>query len=662
MLLIELFSLGIIAASPSDSVRTLDKLTVTDKKVIDRSVVSIKGEEQMTGMVEDVDKLLIHKKGIDQVAEAGSLFLIHGNGIYDNLFIVGGIPVFPPSHYAGSTFADRSGISMASIDELLCYINNMPGKFADFPGGVIKLTPRALRTAGAATSGRPELLANFGSNVIELFLSSPVGKNKDLYQIGASIANKYTFTWLNSANQSPFSKYSSALDFGEPNTYFDITFNGTTSMRDNLTLHEYFIHSSESFTQSPFDAHPTRQWGIGSLSLEDSSSIAPWRCSIGGASQYYLEGKKYGPVSPIKIVRRNNELLTGNLGSWHFRGFAFDHELRLENLDWNGTLSSYWTSAESSGVISSGGKEQSYALSTQCRSEYHDIAYGLNVLCGFFFPGHLLYVDPGFTARKPFGPADLIWNCGIQSIRPDIRGLPDTAYRKHINKDYSTSLESQFNALSLGSASIEAYCSYKNKCPSLSIDPAQSTIWDPKRESPLTAYGLNFTFATKPLWNMSLTSTQNFGQSKRIENGRYVSYEWEMPWSNKTGIRLGDSATAFQCFIMGTVCAGLPYHELGLSNGVLAFSEQQKRVPVYRNIDLKIQSAQQTIGHRYLTRLNGFVEVHNLLNILDGTTSSNPNWFWENTREYYWTDKLEKEPVTLEYFWISVGVRIGLQL
>ena len=36
--------------------------------------------------------------------------------------------------------------------------------------------------------------------------------------------------------------------------------------------------------------------------------------------------------------------------------------------------------------------------------------------------------------------------------------------------------------------------------------------------------------------------------------------------------------------------------------------------------------------------------------------------FWENTREYYWTDKLEKEPVTLEYFWISVGVRIGLQL
>jgi hypothetical protein len=161
---------------------------------------------------------------------------------------------------------------------------------------------------------------------------------------------------------------------------------------------------------------------------------------------------------------------------------------------------------------------------------------------------------------------------------------------------------------------------------------------------------------------MSLTSTQNFGQSKRIENGRYVSYEWEMPWSNKTGIRLGDSSTAFQCFIMGTVCDGLPYHELGLANGVLAFSEQQKRVPVYKNIDLQIQSSQHPMGHRHLTRLNGFIEVHNLLNILDGTTSSNPNWFWENTREYYWTDKLEKEPVTLQYFWISVGVRIGLQL
>jgi hypothetical protein len=113
---------------------------------------------------------------------------------------------------------------------------------------------------------------------------------------------------------------------------------------------------------------------------------------------------------------------------------------------------------------------------------------------------------------------------------------------------------------------------------------------------------------------------------------------------------------------MGTVCAGLPYHELGLINSVLAFSDQQKRVPVYRNIDLQIQSSQHTLGHRYLTKLNGFVEIHNLLNILDGTTGSNPNWYWENTREYYWNDKLEKKPVTLEYFWISVGVRIGLRL
>ena len=471
MLLIELFSLGVIAASPSDSVRTLDKLTVTDKKVIDRSVVSIKSEEQMTGMVEDIDKLLIHKKGIDRVSEAGSLFLIHGNGIYDNLFIVGDIPVFPPSHYAGSTFADRSGISMASIDELQYYINNTPGKFADFPGGVIKLTPRALRTAAAAASGRPELLLNIGSNAAEFFLSSPVGKNKDLYQIGAAVANRYTFMWLNHPGPSPFYQYSSALDFGEPNTYFDITFNGATRVRDDLTVHEYFIHSSESFTQSPFDAHTTRQWGIGSLSLEDSNSIAPWRCAIGGASQYYLEGKKYGPVSPIKIVQRNNEIFTGDLGSWYFRDFAFDHELRIENLDWNGTLSSYWTTAESSGVISSGGKEQSYALSTQCRSEYHDIAYSLNVLCGTFFPGPLFYIDPGFTARTPCGPADLIWNCGIQSIRPDIRGLPDIAYRKHVSKDYLTSLESQFNALSLGSASIEAYCSIKTNVLPCQLTP-----------------------------------------------------------------------------------------------------------------------------------------------------------------------------------------------
>jgi hypothetical protein len=84
-------------------------------------------------------------------------------------------------------------------------------------------------------------------------------------------------------------------------------------------------------------------------------------------------------------------------------------------------------------------------------------------------------------------------------------------------------------------------------------------------------------------------------------------------------------------------------------------------MPVYKNINLQFKSVQTITGHPHLTRFEGFIEFQNLLNIFDGTTSSDPHWFWENTREYYWTDNLTKQPVLLEYFLMKGGVRIGLK-
>jgi hypothetical protein len=39
------------------------------------------------------------KSGVKEVPEAGSLLLVNGEGPLDNLYLIRGIPVFPPSNF-----------------------------------------------------------------------------------------------------------------------------------------------------------------------------------------------------------------------------------------------------------------------------------------------------------------------------------------------------------------------------------------------------------------------------------------------------------------------------------------------------------------------------------------------------------------------------------
>jgi hypothetical protein len=655
--------LAVSITSASDSTESLEKLVVTERKVKDRLAVSISDEEQSLGMIEDVDKLLMFKKGIDLVPETGSYFLVHGNGIYDNCFIVNDISLFVPSHFAGHTFADRGAISMASLKEITCYVNNAAGTYPDFSGGVFCLRPSVFRTDAAARSKRPELLLNITDNAIELFVSSQTGKNKDAYQIGAAVENQYLMSRLISGTYQPYYKYCDAFPFGQPDIFLNFNFVGQTTF-NGLSLNEYAFYSIDRYRQSMYDSTIVRPWGIGSVSLENKTAASPWKLTVGGAGQYYLEGKKYGLVSPIKIIDRDNFTINGALGPWTYKDFVFNHDGRLECLDWKGTLRSFWNKKDNvSDTISlstAQGREYTASVSSECRSTYRSLTYSLKALTGVFFPGHSFFIDPGLTAQLPAFGCTFIGNAGIQTLRPDIRGMPDANYRKQISKMYSTSFETQLDNALPGKASIEGYVNYKNRCPRLSFNPA-FTAWDPAKESPLLNYGVNCTWWTNLFAKVSLTSVQNIGRSTRKEASGRLPYEWDLPWSNKSVLRLGDSASRFQCFITGIISAGLPYRELEVNNTDLEFSQQQKRMPVYKNINLQFKSVQTITGHPHLTRFEGFIEFQNLLNIFDGTTSSDPHWFWENTREYYWTDNLTKQPVLLEYFLMKGGVRIGLK-
>jgi hypothetical protein len=632
-------------------------MVVTDQKIAKDQVVSISKEEQKIGMTDDINNLIIFKKGIDRVAEAGSFLLVHGGGIYDNIFLVNGIPLFAPSHFPGHTFMDRSALSITSIKEIRYFTENAAGTYVDFPGGIVCMEPRVMRSDADSVQHRPEIIFNASTPNLELNVTVP-SKKKDLYQIGAALGNPYMIHWFTSSNQSPYAKYSTALNFGQPDNFGSISLLGETNVA-NLKCREFFFSAIDWYLPSPYDPDEVRPWCVGSVSLENSTGAVPWKASAGGSRQYYLEGKKYGFVSPIKIIRRDNAVLGWSAGPWALKSFAIEHECRIERLDWKGTLRSFWNGKDGVASYSSADKEYTASVGATGHSVFHGIRYSPKLMAGFFHPGNTFFLDPGLTARAPLLGFTLTGNAGIQTARPDIRGIPDIDYRQTTAKTYSASFEAA-GEYAFGGVSVEGYGKYRNKCPAFSSDPAKP-IWEAEKESPLISYGANVSLGASLLKKISMKTVQNVGRSKRVLDHRRVAYEWEMPWSNKIVFAFGDTADRVRLFLTGFVCAGLPYRDLKSSGNALEFSGESKRVPVYRNIDLKIQNHQSIKGHRRVTRLEGYCEIHNLLNILDGITGTNPEWFWENTREYYWTDDLTKQPATLAYFWLSIGVRFGLK-
>jgi hypothetical protein len=644
-------------AMATDSIPTFDTMVVMNRRIAGSQAIPIAKEENTVGMTDDINELIIFKKGVDRVAEAGSLLLVHGGSIYDNIFLISGIPMFAPSHFPGHTFADRSALCITSIKEMQCFTGNAAGVYSDFSGGIVCMEPRVARSDAGSQQSRPEMILNASTPTIELFVSVP-SKKKDIYQIGGGIGNPYTVQWFNSSSQSPFSKYASALNFGIPNNFGSISFNGETTV-GNSKIREFFFSAIDSYQPSPYDPDDEKLWGIGSVSLENSSGAVPWKCFAGGSRQFYLEGKKYGIITPIKIIRRDNAVIEANAGPWVYKDFALEHECRIERLDWSGALRSFWKGNDSVASFTSADREYSASIGTTGHLDSRGVRYSPKLLAGFFHPGNSFFLDPGLTATLPMHHFIVTGNAGVQTARPDIRGIPDIDYRKTISKAYAASLEAA-GENARWSPSVEAYGTYKTKCPAFSSDPAKP-IWEAGKETPLVSYGVNASLRASLLKKISIKTVQNVGRSKRIADHRFVSYEWEMPWSNKTVLAFGDSADRLRLFITGLLCGGLPYRDLISIDNHLEFSGEQKRVRVYRNVDIQLQSRQPIQGHRYLTHLEGFAEIHNLLNIFDGIVSTNPDWFWENTREYYWTDNLKKKPATLEYFWVSIGVRIGMK-
>jgi hypothetical protein len=119
------------APTPDTAIQTLDSMHVTAPRAPRQERVQISSEEKISGITDNVNRVLYVQPGVDRVPEAGSTLLINGGGPYDNAFYVYGVPMFAPSHFTNHSFADRSGTMISSLKSVGLATSNLAGRFPE---------------------------------------------------------------------------------------------------------------------------------------------------------------------------------------------------------------------------------------------------------------------------------------------------------------------------------------------------------------------------------------------------------------------------------------------------------------------------------------------------------------------------------------------------
>jgi hypothetical protein len=275
-------------------------------------------------------------------------------------------------------------------------------------------------------------------------------------------------------------------------------------------------------------------------------------------------------------------------------------------------------------------------------------------------PAMACYADPGLQAHLALDSLIADLNAGIQSSLPDIRGLPDAAYRSRISRTYGASLGSRWNHLTWLDAGAHGYVRWRDRCPQFASEPWRQ-VWDPARETPLLSRGIDLEIKLAPLTWASFSTIQQFSRAERVVDGRRTTFEWDLPWSNKSILHLSALENQLHMYLAGVFAEGLPYRDLIMRNEMPAYAAAIRRTPVYKRIDIMAEFNQKIRQHRYLTRYDLYAEITNVPNFLS-LSSASFSTFWANTREYYWDEGMRKIPIELDYFRTNIGGRIAFRL
>jgi hypothetical protein len=166
-------------------------------------------------------------------------------------------------------------------------------------------------------------------------------------------------------------------------------------------------------------------------------------------------------------------------------------------------------------------------------------------------------------------------------------------------------------------------------------------IWDTAGSTPVLGRGVDVDVTLQPFRFLALRQVLNFSDASRIANKLKSTYEWNNPWTLRTGVHFTLCNQQVHLYFDYLKSKGLPYFD---------FNEKQfLQTRNYSRLDCNFQYRSKMLRHRYFTRYDAYFNITNLFSV-------------DNIREYYWNQGMVRQPVYLGPILMDIGFRVGFRL
>jgi hypothetical protein len=267
----------------------------------------------------------------------------------------------------------------------------------------------------------------------------------------------------------------------------------------------------------------------------------------------------------------------------------------------------------------------------------------VNVLTSFinYANGNQIIADAGASAKYEGRDFSCGLHFGRVTSRPDIRGLPDQPFRMSLNRTYISSVPFFLRGGMVTKFGIEPYVRYCSNAPQL--DPIRR-IWAPGQSTAMLAYGSDVQCRVVATSWLEIGAALNGANTRRQNaDGHALAYEWNLPWTIRGNFHFHSKNDRWHLFVDYIRSKGLPYYDFDL--GTYA------PLPVYRSIDFNFQIRAFTRPQRFINKLDGYITVKNLQDLIVVT----------NVRDYYWDIENQRRPIYLGYGRADIGARFGIK-
>lgn len=624
--------------------------TFTEKKIV------LAEEEKHTGFSPFLSNVVQAKAEIRRIPEGPSKMLVRSGCPYDNLYVIAGVTMLAPFHFGGYPYADIDGLMISALSSVNVTINDIPAKRIDASGCIVEADPGLISYDNGCPTRGFYLKGDFsiiGTDLLAAYSSRK--KTGDFLQIGYSVSDNYFIIWNDTVNTSV---RKGNLGIGVPLGYGNATIAGSKSIGklrcssfgwyawDQYDITKAISKAAQRIRDSlVINRHSKKTnfpWGMGSIKLTaDSSSKS---LTIGGAYQFFGSGKQNGcsVISTRSFI--NNGEMTADFDTIIHKPFIEKLTARISHDEWNGLLIDQKNDSTIDTVYRPHGTETGVHLNTSFIKKTSRITTEFDLLASaIHYTGFnqvtgdagasVTYTNKNYQAGIYFGRV---------TSRPDIRGLPDSIFRRQLNRTYIASIPLFFSYGFISKIGITPYARYSTNAPQL--DPVKQ-IWNPKGSTPVRAFGTDIDFRIVPISWAELSAALNFADSRRLNSKNdSLAYEWNLPWTVRSSLHLHSKSDRLHLYVDYIRSKGLPYYDLD--------NRAYAALPVYRSVDINLQFRTRMPRERHINKLDCYATVKNVLDLL-GTS---------NVRDYYWDSDGSRRSVFLGNGRMDIGMRFGFRL